>query len=87
MAGEGLIHNGDLRDNQSIVDIAVREPKVTTFLTTALIYNCSPNAARTLQLMREQAKDQVMKDRLERAIKRAEPQDTEKCDVSVDANK
>jgi hypothetical protein len=78
---QGLIHYADPRDNQSIVDIAVREPKVTTFLAIDLIYNCSPNATRTLQLMREQARDQMMKDRLEAAIKRAEPQGTEKCDA------
>jgi hypothetical protein len=79
VAGEGLIHYGDPRDNQSIVDIAVREPKMTTFLATVLIYNCSPNAARTLQLMREQARDPTMKKRLEAAISRAEPDHQEKC--------
>jgi hypothetical protein len=79
VGAQGLIHYGDPRDNQSIVDVAVREPKVTTFLATDLIYNCSPNAALTLQLMRAQAKDQ-MKDRLESAIKRSEPQNSEKCD-------
>jgi hypothetical protein len=52
---------------------------VTTLLATDLIYNCSPNAARTLQLMREQARDQVMKDRLEGAIKRAEPKAKDNC--------
>ena len=82
VAGEGLIRFGDSRDNQSIVAIAVREPKVTTYLAMALIYDCSPNAARTLQLMREQARDQMMKDRLESAIKRNEPQHTEKCDAN-----
>jgi hypothetical protein len=87
VAGQGLIHYGDPRDNQSIVDIAVREPKVTTFLATDLIYNCAPNAARTLQLMREQARDQVMKDRLNNAIKRAEGQGHEKCDASAGGNK
>jgi hypothetical protein len=84
---QGLIHHADPRDNQSIVDIAVREPKVTTFLATDLIYNCPPNAARTLELMREQARDQIMKGRLERAIERAEGQDHEKCDASAGGNK
>jgi hypothetical protein len=78
---QGLIHYADPRDNQSIVDIAVREPKVTTFLATDLIYSCSPNAARALQLMREQARDLTIKDRLEAAIKRAEPR-RQDCDAN-----
>jgi len=61
VAGEGLIHYGDPRDNQSIVDITHHERKVITYLTWALLDDCSPNAARTLQLMREQAPDQRRK--------------------------
>ena len=68
-------------DRAGIVDIAVRGPKVTTLLTMALLYNCSPNAALTVQLMREQARDQIMKERLEAAIKRAEPDRSERCDA------
>ena len=87
VGAEGLIHHGDPRDNQSVVDIAVREPKVTTFLATDLIYDCASNAARTLQLMHEQARDPVMKDRLNNVIKRAEGQDHEECDASAGGNK
>jgi hypothetical protein len=82
VAGEGLIHYADPRDNQSIVDITHRERKVITYLAWALIYDCSPNAARTLQLMREQAPDQAVKDRIDAKIKLAEPQRHEKCDVN-----
>ena len=70
-------------DNQSIVDIAIREPKATTLLTMALLYNGSPNAARTLQLTREQARDKVMKDRLESGVKRNEPERVEACGPSA----
>jgi hypothetical protein len=78
---QGLIHYADSRDNQSIVDITHREPKVTTFLREALSYSCSPNAARTLQAMREQAPDQATKEKIDANIKRAEPQRKEKCDA------
>ena len=81
VASEGLIHNGDPRDNQSIVDITHRERKVITYLTWALLYDCSPNAAHTLQVLREQAPDQAAKDRIDAKIKLAEPQRHEKCDA------
>jgi hypothetical protein len=87
VAGEGLIHNGDPRDNQSIVDITHRERKVITYLTWALLYDCSPNAAGTLQLMREQAPDQAAKDGIDAKIKLAEPQRHEKCDTSANTSK
>jgi hypothetical protein len=77
VAGEGLIHYADPRDNQSIIG----ERKVITYLAWALIYDCSPNAARTLQLMREQAP------RIDEKIKLAEPQRHEKCDTSAPQNK
>jgi hypothetical protein len=82
VAGEGLIHSGDPRDNQSIVNITHRERKVITYLTWALLYDCSPNAAHTLQLLREQAPDQAAKDRIDDKIKLAEPQRHEKCDAN-----
>jgi hypothetical protein len=82
VAAEGLIHNGDPRDNQSIVDIIHREPKVINYLAWALISDCSPNATHTLQLLREQAPDQGAKDRIDAKIKLAEPQRHEKCDVN-----
>jgi hypothetical protein len=84
---EGLIHYDDPRDNQSIIDITHREPKAITFLSTALSYNCSPNVARTLQLMREQAPDPATKDKIDANIKRAEPQRRAKCDTSAAGNK
>jgi hypothetical protein len=87
VAGEGLIHHADPRDNQSIVDITHRERKVITYLTWALIDDCSPNAASTLQLMREQAPDQEAKDRIDTKIKLAEPQRHEKCDTSANSSK
>jgi hypothetical protein len=87
VAGEGLIHYADPRDNQSIVDITHRERKVINYLAWALIDDCSPNAARTLQLMREQAPDQAAKDRIDDKIKLAEPQRHEKCDTSAPQNK
>jgi hypothetical protein len=82
VAGEGLIHNADPRDNQSIVDITHRERKVINYLAWALLYDCSPNAAHTLQLLREQAPDQGAKDRIDDKVKLAEPQRHEKCDAS-----
>jgi hypothetical protein len=79
---EGLIHYADPRDNQSIVDIAHREPKVSTFLTVALSYSCSPNAGKTLQMMRDQAPDPATKDKIDANIKRAEPERHEKCNAN-----
>jgi hypothetical protein len=79
---QGLIHYADPRDNQSIVDITHREPKVATFLREALSYSCSPNAAKTLQTMRDQAPDQASKDKIDANIKRAEPQRKENCDAN-----
>jgi hypothetical protein len=84
---QGLIHYGDPGDNQSIIDITHREPKVTTFLREALSYSCSPNAAQTLQLMREQAPDQAVKDKIDANIKLAEPQRRENCDDSTSGSK
>jgi hypothetical protein len=78
----GLIHYGDPHDNQGIIDITHREPKVTTFVSAALSYSCLPNAARTLQLMRDQAPDAATKDKIDASIQRAEPQRHEKCDAS-----
>jgi hypothetical protein len=81
VAGEGLIHYADPRDNQSIVDITHREPKVVVFLTFALRNSCSPNAARTLQLMLEQAPDSATKDKIDAKMKLTEPQHREKCEA------
>jgi hypothetical protein len=67
---------------QFIIDITHREPQATTFLSTALSYHCSPNAATTLQLLREQATDSATKDRMDAAIKRTEAQRKEKCDAN-----
>ena len=81
-AAEGLIHYGDPRDNQSVVAIIHRDPKATTFLSTALRHNCSPNAAATLQLLRDQATDPVTKARIQSAIKRTELERKEICDAN-----
>jgi hypothetical protein len=56
-------------------------------ITRSLGYDCSPNAALTLQLMREQAPDQAAKDGIDAKIKLAEPQRQEKCDASTNQSK
>jgi hypothetical protein len=78
----GLLHFSDPRDMQSIVDVTHREPKTTMFLREALSYSCAPNAARTLQLMREQAPNPETQAKIDANIERAEPQRREKCDAN-----
>jgi len=78
----GLIHVSDPRDNQSIVDLTHRIPMTTKAIRESLSYSCSPNAARTLQAMRDQAPDQATKEKIDANIKRAEPQRKENCDAN-----
>jgi hypothetical protein len=77
-----LIHFSDPRDNQSIINVTHRQPMTKTFLLEALSYSCAPNAARTLQLMREQAPTPETQAGIDANIQRAEPQRHEKCDAN-----
>ena len=75
----GLIHFSDFRDNQSIIDLTHRTAMTTKMVREALSYSCSPNAARTLKLMREQAPNPEVQARIDANIERAEQQRHEDC--------
>jgi hypothetical protein len=70
----------DPRDNQSIIDLTHRQLMTTKMVRESLSYSCSPNAARTLQLMREQAPNPQTQAGIDANIQRAEPQRRRKCD-------
>jgi hypothetical protein len=75
----GLIQFSDPRDMQSIIDLTHRLPNTATMLREGLSYSCSPNAARTLQLMREQAPNAAIQDQIDANIQRAAPQRQDRC--------
>jgi hypothetical protein len=78
----GLIHFSDPRDTQSIVDVTHRFPATTNALRQSLSYSCAANAARTLELMRDQARNPATQAEIDANIKRADQQRREKCDAN-----